>query len=108
MGDKIRLLVPMVRGLIFALLLASCSVQAQTHNKCGDRELTIKELKKAGEVEVFRGYSDQSKLMIELYASPGGSWTVLVTSPRDTSIVCVGDYGQGGHEPPVKKIGIDI
>jgi len=70
---------------------------------CGDRELTINTLKQSGETLAFRGYSIQHKLMIELYTSQAGAWTVLVTHPKNSTQVCIGDHGEGGMAPNKKK-----
>jgi hypothetical protein len=98
-----------VRWIAAALMAAWVSTaHAEPKMNCGDRELTIQELTKAGEVLKFRGYSVQFKILVEIYAAPRGSWTLLVTSAEKSDTVCIGDYGQGGFIPPVKKIGIEI
>lgn len=77
---------------------------AHAETKCGDRMATLQELhKKYGERLVFRGLSTEGGMMVELYKSKTGTWTILVTSPNYPGTVCRLDSGRGAFAPALLK-----
>ena len=78
-------------------------------NFCAPRGDVIASLeRKWGEVIKFRVKSDQG-VMVELYYAPTGTWTLLITHPDNTNVLCTVDNGTGGHNPaPVKRLGVRI
>lgn len=53
-----------------------------------------------GEVPVSRGRSTRGHIT-EVFASPGGNWTVVLTDPRGCSIVA--DSGEGWEPAPARE-----
>ncbi len=96
-----------MRTLLTAALMAALLIptaQAQVV-PCMDRDAAVAGLEaEYGETVRFRGLSERG-VMIELFVSPSGSWTMVVMNPANPKIVCKLDHGTGGHQPAVKKTG---
>jgi hypothetical protein len=61
---------------------------------CGDwKEITDHLEKEFGEVPVGAGVDSSGRMMLEVYASPTGSWTVIVTVAGGNS--CIRATGEG-------------
>jgi hypothetical protein len=79
----------------FTILLGCASgAQAQMPPPCGDwKEITDHLEKEFGEVPVGAGVDSSGRMMLEVYASPTGSWTVIVTVAGGNS--CIRATGEG-------------
>jgi hypothetical protein len=68
--------------ILAAVLTAACSsVLAQQVPQCLPREAMVRMLAdRFSEAPVGRGLNDM-KMMVEIFASPSGSWTATVTAP---------------------------
>src|SRR3546814_879242 len=85
-------------GLI-AVSLAIFSSPALAEPVCGPRDVIVKALEKEfHETAIFRGLSMDGRIMYEVYASPEGTWTVVLSNPTGTA--CVREAGQGGMVLP--------
>ena len=84
-----------IAGMVAALLLAAIIGAAQAQQSlCIPRvDLGKFLLEKHGERPVQRGISNGGKAVIELFASPSGSWTLMVTN--GDMISCPLANGQG-------------
>ncbi|MCF3935045.1 hypothetical protein L1787_16700 [Acuticoccus sp. M5D2P5] len=94
----------MKRVVIAASALALLSVPATAaRTVCKDRNEIVEILsRKFGETQ--RSFGLQSnRQILELYASPNGSWTALITLPNGRS--CVLGAGEGWTEVPPAPIG---
>ena len=63
-------------------------VQAQEVTCFDSKEIKSKLLAAHGEVVMARGLTPQSA-MLEVLASPTGSFTILITLPRDPIVSCI-------------------
>ena len=100
MVNEIRMPFQMVRWLIIPLLLFSFCAYAQPKDTCSDRKLTIKEFESVNGKLIFRGYSDEKKVMVELWASPMGGWALMITHPDYPGTMCRVDSGRWSFVPP--------
>lgn len=82
-------------GLALSTLVAlslAIPAWAQTPPACGPRKTVIEQLgREYSEVPVNRGITSEGAL-IELLASPSGSWTMLITTPSGRS--CLAAAGE--------------
>lgn len=94
----------MIRALPFALLLVAFDVQAQqSQPACGPRSEVVGTLeRKYHEVPVASGMMPTGLLM-EILASPEGTWTIIVTHPQGRS--CVFSAGDGWSADAPKDAG---
>lgn len=70
----------------FALLLTAQAAHAQ--QVCTMRDVAVAQLEKQFDEQVAgRGLAANGKLMLELFVSETGSWTVLVSEPDGRSCV---------------------
>lgn len=86
------LYVGLAGALAFAVLFYGSPVAAQGGPICGDRDEFVAEAKKTFDEEVVAQATDQNGFLVEILASPKGSWTVLVTAPGGPT--CVISYGE--------------
>lgn len=78
--------------LVAALVAIPTSVDAQI--VCGDRARMLDVLKaRHGEVLIGQGIS-AAGWRTELFMSLGGSWTLILTNPQDTSRSCLMATGE--------------
>jgi hypothetical protein len=69
---------------------------AQTPQACGPRKTVVEQLgREYAEVPVNRGITSEGAL-IELLASPSGSWTLLISLPNGQS--CLAAAGESWEE----------
>lgn len=81
------------------LLIAMSAAAAQAQSVCGDRAKIIKVLAgKYKETPAAFGIAG-SRNLVELFTSPSGSWTMLMTEPK--GVTCILATGQGWEELPV-------
>ena len=87
----------MLRLLVFgcamiAWAFAAPPVEAQTLNACADRNVIVDRLgSKYSETSVSMGLANDGS-MIEVFASPAGTFTIIVTRPSGVScIIATGD-----------------
>lgn len=74
------------------LIVTLAATAAGAVAPCGARsDITALIKDHFGEVEMGRGLSDRGHLM-ELFVSPAGGWTLLMTNPRGLS--CFADAGE--------------
>ena len=93
-------------GLACALLfstLAASVVQAQSQSQCGPHDAIIKVLNaKFQENQRAIGLINE-KAMMEVYISPQGTWTMVVTN--DAGMSCVLAAGEAWDEMPTHVAG---
>ena len=76
-----------MRALIIASFMFAASAQAGELSLCAERETLIESLlNHYGEKRVFGGLKIDG-IMMELFASPDGTWTEIWTWPNGTSCV---------------------
>jgi hypothetical protein len=86
-------------ALLACLLFAGLATPAWGQQPCGPRDEVVKYLEdEHKEVLHFRALMDNGPIM-EIYISPEGSYTVLV-SPPDASMACVAASGKGWTPSP--------
>lgn len=69
------------RALLGAALLAGVTTTSQAQTPCGKRAAIVETLQtKYQEVPAAMGIAGQKDLL-EIYASPAGTWTILMTMP---------------------------
>jgi hypothetical protein len=87
----------------FSLTALPALAQAQGREQCGPRDQVVKVLNaKYQENQRALGLINE-KAMMELYISPRGTWTMVVTN--DAGISCVLAAGEAWDELPVKTLG---
>lgn len=88
--------------LFLTLLLASCfTLPAAAQSACGKRDEIVRMItNKYKEVPRALAIAGQSNLL-EVYASEGGSWTILITQPHGSA--CIVAAGQSWEEFPAQK-----
>lgn len=93
-------------GLACALLVSTSFasvVQAQSQSQCGPRDQIIKVLNaKFQENERAMGLINETAMM-EVYISPQGTWTMVVTNEGGVS--CVVAAGEAWDEMPTRIAG---
>ena len=90
-----------VCAIVFAL--ATSSAMAQT--LCGNHDdLVTKLTNEFSETRVGIGLSDNGRVF-ELFASPNGTWTILVTPPKGLS--CLVETGQSWESIPAQTVNTD-
>ena len=88
--------------LFLTLILAPClALPAAAQSACGKRDDIVKIItNKYKEVPRALAIAGQSNLL-EVYASEGGSWTILITQPQGAA--CIVAAGQSWEEFPAQK-----
>lgn len=82
-----------------AAFIAAFSWPASAEPVCGPRDVIVEALRtRFNETVQFRGLSLDGKIMYEIYASPEGTWTVVLSNPTGTA--CVREAGEGGMLVP--------
>ncbi|MBA2689387.1 MAG: hypothetical protein H0U63_01125 [Burkholderiales bacterium] len=88
-----------------ALALVLLSGSAHAAAVCGDRDLAIKSLAERYQEQTVATAISNGGNLVELFASPAGSWTMLVTSPGSNLSCAVGsgtDWQMIKTKPPSK------
>ncbi len=81
-----------VRWAAITLIVTLTATAAGAVAPCGARSDIVALLKDSfDEVDVGRGLSDRG-LLVELFVSPAGSWTLVLTNSRGLS--CLADAGE--------------
>jgi hypothetical protein len=99
-----------VHALKFAAVLAAVSLlgvagPVQAAVPCGTHDVMAEALStKFKEVRRVTGVLN-AKAVMEIFMSPQGTWTVLVTNTN--GIACIVAAGQDWQEDPVKPAGLD-
>lgn len=88
--------------LAVALLALLCgNAGAQQPALCGEHDAIVAQLlSKYGESVVGRGISFQG-LMMEVFASEAGSWSVLLSSPAGSACIVSAGENWETQEPPL-------
>jgi len=87
-------------ALIAAAILGAHPAAAQTAPQCGAREAVLDRLAtKYDERPVSIGVTATGSLL-EILASPAGTWTIIVTVPGGPT--CLVSSGDGWHNSPVQ------
>jgi hypothetical protein len=82
---RINGIVPLALAFLVQVAIPSTTMADHTGPPCGPRqEVVSRLLSDYGERPVALGLLDDGNLL-EVLASPGGSWTILVTSPSRLS-----------------------
>lgn len=68
------------------------AVPPAIHPPCAERAAVVAELARYDERPAMRALTERGQV-IEIFASPGGTWTAVATRPDGTS--CVVALGQG-------------
>lgn len=98
------------RSLSLAAALATASLfnltgQASAAMQCGNHDDVAKVLTaKYLETRHFMGVVN-SRMVMEIFMSPQGTWTILVTDTNGTA--CVTATGEGWQDVPVAVAGFD-
>lgn len=96
-----RIMTHMVGAIVFAL--ATGSAMAQT--LCGNHDDMVSKLaNEFSETRVGIGLSDNGRVL-ELFASPNGTWTILVTPPK--GLTCMVETGQSWESFPAQSVNAD-
>ena len=86
-------------GLVLSALVTlslAAPALAQSSPACGPRKVVVEQLgREYEEVPVNRGVTAEGALM-ELFASPSGSWTLLISLPNGQS--CLAAAGESWEE----------
>ena len=97
-----RQMIGLACALVSSTLFAS-AVQAQSQSQCGPRDQIIKVLNaKFQENQRAIGLINE-KAMMEVYISPQGTWTMVVTN--DAGLSCVLAAGEAWDEMPTRVAG---
>ena len=84
----------LILAAVLVAFLIPASVQAQYLSACGPRIEILQNLyERAQEVPIARGVTRQGQ-MLEVTASPSGSWTVLLSNAAGT-LTCLKAVGDG-------------
>ncbi|MDH5750152.1 MAG: hypothetical protein OEY85_12655 [Rhodospirillales bacterium] len=87
--------------LLFGWSLLPSAAQAQAQALCGDRNELIEKLKGSfAEIPHSMGLASNGS-MIEIFASPDGSWTIVMTQPD--GVTCLMAAGENWEDLPQKK-----
>ncbi len=85
--------------LILATALATVSTSSPAQQTCAERDIIVTALaERHRERQVSQGLTADGNLL-EVYASPHGTWTVIVTPPS-SGISCVVQAGTDWDKPP--------
>lgn len=89
------------------MALVALSVGANALGVCGKRDEVLKAITgKYQETGKAFGITGNVNL-VEIYAKPGGTWTIIVTSPEGkTCIIAAGDSWE--DLPPIKSAGSEL
>jgi hypothetical protein len=90
-------------ALVIGTLSSSIAIPAQAQDQCGPRDKVVKVLNaKYQESQRALGLINE-KAMMEVYISPAGTWTMVVTN--EAGIACVLAAGEAWDEMPTKALG---
>ena len=90
-----------VCAIVFAL--ATSSAMAQT--LCGNHDDIVSKLaNEYSETRVGIGLNDNGRVL-ELFASPTGTWTILITPPK--GLTCMVETGQSWETIPTQTVNSD-
>ena len=90
-----------VCAIVFAL--ATSSAMAQTN--CGNHDDIVSKLaNEYSETRVGIGLNDNGRVL-ELFASPTGTWTILITPPK--GLTCMVETGQSWETIPTQTVNTD-
>ena len=96
-----------MRALTLAAALAAflAGPALADRHPCGPRSEIVAQLEGSHqERRVFRGPVSTGR-MLELFMSPKGGWTIVLTQPELPGWACVIGGGTGGHATPMQKLG---
>lgn len=74
-----------------AIVASQAHTQQTTILKCQPTAALAERLSGVGETRVWRGLAQQGQLLIELWLSPNGTWSIVVVAP--TGVSCVSLHG---------------
>lgn len=87
----------------FPVLFLGGAAHAQTPNACAERNMIVERLDAGySEKPVSMGLSVNGSV-VEVFASTGGSFTIIATQPDGTSCILV--TGQSWEDVPLSKAG---
>lgn len=92
---------------VVAAMAAPAGAQGPTGPPCAPRDEVVALLhQRFGEAVVGRGLSAGGSL-VEVYASGGGTWTIVATRPAGVScLIAAGDAWDGAVPPPSKTTAV--
>lgn len=86
-----------IAGALVALALSANTASAML---CGQRDIVIAELKdRFQEERQGLGTTSNGDFLVELYASPNGTFSVVITYPTKLSCVIIAGAGWQGIKP---------
>lgn len=92
--------------LTFSALVLASAGPALGQGLCADRETVIKTLTgQFHETAQARGIAEDGR-MVEIYAAPDGSWTIILTAPTGRS--CIAASGHAYRAIPAEAHGEDM
>ncbi len=75
-------------GMVIAIFMAYFAIAPHAEaSTCAPRKAIIKHLKSNFSEKLYSRGLVSEKLLMELYVSKGGSWTILFTSPKGKSCI---------------------
>lgn len=94
----------MLHAIAMSLIITINTAQA-AQLVCGQREELIEVLEtKYHEISVATGIQS-TRVLFEVFVSPKGTWTVLVTSPLIPTIACIKATGDSWEDMTLHKKG---
>jgi len=98
-----RKIIGLACALAIGTLYSSVALSAQAQDQCGPREQVVKVLNaKYQESQRALGLINE-RAMMEVYISPAGTWTMVVTN--EAGVTCVLAAGEAWDELPTKALG---
>jgi hypothetical protein len=93
-------------AVLAAVTLFSSAGVASAAAPCGSHDAVAKSLTtKFKEARRIKGVVVNAKAVMEIFMSPQGTWTVLVTDTK--GVACIIATGQDWQEVPIEMAGLD-
>lgn len=92
----------LVVGLVIGMMINPKAAHSESHTLCGPRENLVPNLKKRADEELaYIGLATNSQ-MLEVFTSPAGSFTVVMSQPSGRScVVVIGEGWQAVKRRPI-------
>ena len=91
--------------IVCAIVFALATSSAMAQMLCGNHDDIVSKLaNEYSETRVGIGLNDNGRV-IELFASPTGTWTILITPPK--GLTCMVETGQSWESIPTQTVNTD-
>lgn len=96
--------------IVLAMLCLGMMARAFAQTPCGDRAGIVKMLaEKYREQAMDRGLIPSQQQVLEVFASPAGTWTILISRPSGLTCIMAAGEGFKRLDPePLKPTGQDL